>query len=446
MNIRAEIQYNGRPNASGFKPVRLLKDDGSCLCQLDVTFSNLASLTQTNSRAIDFLLLAAVVYSMDKKLLRKTADDSWTRNYSLMLPVSDVEAWRLGKSELDSCLSFLTGDVWDVNYYAQTGTPIEPVQQALALQPTANAVCLFSGGLDSLIGAIDWLSENTDGSLVAVGHYDEQMKGPKSDQEQLLPRIQRAYPDRFDLIQVRIGHRNDLERKSEITLRSRSLVFIALGVYVASALGRDVPMLIPENGTIALNVPLSPSRRGSCSTRTAHPYYLVKLRRILTGLGVLNAISNPLEEKTKGEAVSQCLNPQLLNELARLSVSCAKRGHRRYFTNRDAKSCGRCMPCIYRRAALHTIGLDNELYGDNFCTGDVNINANGIKPNDLRACLAFLKNNASLSEISSLLMTNGSLDATKLPAYSMMVQRAMSEIRNLLRDKATTEIKRLAGL
>lgn len=446
MNIRVEVLENGLPNNRGFRPVNLIKDDGTCLCQLDVTFSNLSSIVQINSRATDLLLLAAVVYSLDRKVLRKTAEDFWMRKFSLMLPVSDAIAWNLVKNELDNCLSFLTGDVWDINFYNQTITPVLPVQRELNVQQTAGAVCLFSGGLDSLIGAIDWLHENTNESLMLVGHYDEQMKGPKSDQRLLLPSIEREFPNRVRLIQVRIGNRNPLVRTTEITLRSRSIVFIALGIYVASAIGENVPMLIPENGTIALNVPLSPSRRGSCSTRTAHPFYLDKLRQVLVGLGLTNPISNPLEEKTKGEAVSTCLNQQLLRAIARSSVSCAKRGHKHSYSHREAKACGRCMPCIYRRAALHTIRIDDELYGDDICTGDVDINARGVKPNDLRACLAFLKYNAPLSEISKMLMTNGSLNITKLPTYSAVVQRAMNEIRNLLRDKATRDIKSLAGL
>ncbi len=242
---------------------------------------------------------------------------------------------------------------------------------------------------------------------------------------------------------MRIGHTNG---SADDTLRGRSLVFIALGVFVASSIGETIPVLIPENGTIALNVPLNPSRRGTCSTRTAHPYYLWMLGRVLAGLGLRNNVDNPLEAKTKGEAVSKCLNPRLLEQTARLSVSCAKRGHKKHFTHRNAKACGRCMPCIYRRAALHAVGWDDELYGDDICTGEVDLSVNGEKPNDLRACMGFLKRNPSLHEISSLLLTNGSLDVSRLSDYANLVQRAMNEIRRLLRDKAVSQIKQLAGV
>lgn len=104
------------------------------------------------------------------------------------------------------------------------------------------------------------------------------------------------------------------------------------------------------------------------------------------------------------------------------------------------------MPCIYRRAALHAAGWDDERYGDDICKGEVSIDADGEKSADLRACLAFLRENMDIHEISSMLMASGSLDVRRLPAYAAMVQRTMNEIRTLLRDKAIPEIKSLAGL
>jgi hypothetical protein len=104
------------------------------------------------------------------------------------------------------------------------------------------------------------------------------------------------------------------------------------------------------------------------------------------------------------------------------------------------------MPCIYRRAALHKAGWDDELYGDDICRGEVDLSDTGEKPNDLRACLGFLKRNPSLREISALLLTNGNLDVSRLPDYANIVGRAMNEIRDLLRDKAVSQIKHLAGV
>lgn len=449
MRIRVDVPRTGS-TSEGFAPVKLLNQDNSQLGELDLQYSRLLALPRPRPVAADFLLLSATVYSVDKLVPRKTAVDGWTRELQLELPVSDTEVWGAVKDELNSCLSFLTGDLWDVSFIPQESTPLRPrrhrAQRSLAVPLTGEAVCLFSGGVDSLVGAIDWLESNDQRRLVLVGHHDGQMAGPFTDQKQLLERLTRHYARRIRPVLVRVGHRNESVEEAEITLRGRSLVFIGLGIFVASALGTNTPLLIPENGTIALNVPLTPSRRGSCSTRTAHPYYLRMLSRVLTGIGITNAIFNPLEHKTKGEAVAQCLNQEILEETVRLTVSCAKRGHKIHFTHREAKACGRCMPCIYRRAALHTGGWDDELYGDDICTGEVDITDRAEKADDFRACLAFLRRNAPIKEISSLLLANGSLDVSRLADDAHMIQRTMNEIQVLLRDKATPEIRRVAGV
>lgn len=444
MNATVEILPH-QITREGFVAANIVKDGDMWLCQIDMEYSKLASLGQANETAMDMLLLAASVYALDKLVLRNNAPDCWHRKFVLRLPVSDAGTWGSVKNDLDYCISFLTGDSWDINFIAQEAS-LAHLNHPVILPQTSDAVCLFSGGLDSLIGAIDWLESNNGQHLCLVGHHDGQIAGTYGDQKNLLQKLKREYPERIADILVRIGHNNESTENREPSLRGRSFLFAALGIFVASALGPNIPLFIPENGTIALNIPLTPSRRGSCSTRTAHPYYLNMLRRVVAGVGLTNTFSNPLETKTKGEVVAQSLNQQLLEETAPLSVSCAKRGHRIHWTHREAKSCGRCMPCIYRRAALHTVGLDNELYGDDICQGEVKLDTDEKKSNDFRACLAFLMQNPTTAEISSILMANGSLDVRRLPDYTAVVQRAMNEIRTLLRDKATPEIKRLAGM
>jgi hypothetical protein len=103
--------------------------------------------------------------------------------------------------------------------------------------------------------------------VLFVGHYDS--PGPRTDQAGLAGRLAKQYPNRSRILHMRVAH--GPEKAAEETLRSRSFVFLALGLYAAQALGPAVPLLMSENGLIALNIPLAhPSRRGSCSTRTMH--------------------------------------------------------------------------------------------------------------------------------------------------------------------------------
>ena len=61
--------------------------------------------------------------------------------------------------------------------------------------------------------------------------------------------------------------------------------------------------------------------------------------------------------------VNKCIDQEYLLQINHLSNSCGKRGRKQYFyDNSKATHCGRCMPCMYRKAAL--IGCeDRTLYG-----------------------------------------------------------------------------------
>ena len=58
---------------------------------------------------------------------------------------------------------------------------------------------------------------------------------------------------------------------------------------------------VPENGLIAVNVPLDPLRLGALSTRTTHPFYIARWNDALDALGITGRIENPYWDRTKGE-------------------------------------------------------------------------------------------------------------------------------------------------
>ena len=429
-----------------FPVVSIVDAGGGSLAALDVQ-STAFGLRRLPSRvASDFLLVAAVVYALDKLVLRSEAANAWTRTFSVTIPVSDASLWASASTELNACVSFLTGDVWTFNFTDAKRQLFGPSAIARVVPKIAHigAVSLFSGGMDSLAGVIDWLEGHPNQGLLLAGHHDGQMAGPFGDQKNILPALRKAYPNRLASSLVRVGNTGE---SPEITLRGRSLLFIAIAVCIASGHSFEGPLVLPENGTIALNVPLSPSRRGSCSTRTAHPFYVGLLQQVLTKVGLKYSIENPLMMKTKGEVASTCSNKALFKQLVPASVSCAKRGHTVTWKNRHAKACGMCMPCIYRRAALHSAGLDHEVYGRDICTGEVDFNdRTKLGPADLRACISFLQRNPSHREVATLLLTNGSLAVGQLDDYADLVIRAFEEIRQLFRDKGLKELKRMAGI
>jgi 7-cyano-7-deazaguanine synthase in queuosine biosynthesis len=303
-----------------------------------------------------------------------------------------------------------------------------------------NAVSLFSGGLDSFIGAIDWLYKNPDRHLHLVGHYDRHVPGPLSDQEALATRLRQQFPKRFDSVHVQVGLR---EKGADTNFRSRSFLFLALAVYVAEKLGPDVPVFIPENGPIALNIPLIPTRRGSCSTRTAHPYFLSSFNGILQATGFDHEISNPYQFRTKGEMVNGCAVPTLLAAHVERSLSCAKSGHTYHWENDTARGCGRCVPCLFRRASLYGAGLDNELYGYDVCAS--NMTRERLNEDTL-ALLAFLRRNPGRNEIARMLMSNGPIALSQIGDSVDVIIRLIDEMREFFRAKASVLVRELAGI
>lgn len=446
--MRVDIFMDPGASRNEFVGVRLRTPTMASAAHLDLEYTPILDACGPGSDlATDLLLIAACVYSIDKAVLRGSFPDRWTRELEVTFPVSEPARWGSAQEELQACLGYLTGDIWRIGF-SDAGTDlVQPSNRRAKIGNCADAaaVSLFSGGLDSLIGVIDWLEMHPAEKLLLVGHHDRHATGPKNDQQLVFAPLAREYGARASRLSARVGL---LPAGPEITFRSRSLLFLALGLHAASTIGPDVPVLIPENGTIALNVPLTPARRGSCSTRTAHPFYLELLGTALKAVGITNPIQNPLQGKTKGECVRDCLNQQVLRATYAQSMSCAKRGHRRSWVRRDAPQCGRCMPCIYRRAALLPVGWDNpEHYGNDVRMGEVPLTGARISGNDLRACLTFLHRQPSIDQIAGQLLANGSLPIGDLRASASLVERAMNEVRDLFRSPGThPDVVRAAGL
>jgi 7-cyano-7-deazaguanine synthase in queuosine biosynthesis len=398
---------------------------------------------------LDLLIMSGLCYVIDKVVPRSVADDRWTRELEVTFPVSAPERWEAVARDFEAALSFLTGDVWQVSFRKHEAAffwhvPVRRRRRRRLLIPRmgpATSVCLFSGGLDSLVGAVDLLAGNEEERVLLVGHYD--VAGPRSQQNDLFAEIGRRYPRRAELLQTRVSHKPDAA--PETSLRSRSLVFMALGIYAARKFGNEVPLYAPENGPIAINVPLTPSRAGSCSTRTMHPFFLARLGAVLAGLGFGNRIINPLRLKTKGECVTECLNRPLLEALCETSVSCSHGTRRQNWVRRDANNCGYCVPCMYRRAALHRAGLDDgQKYGIDVCAGELAIDDEGETADDLRAMLDWLRARKGMREIVSEIRAVAPVEGAEECAETVV--RSADEVRAWVRDKGVSAVRSAAGI
>jgi hypothetical protein len=133
-------------------------------------------------------------------------------------------------------------------------------------------------------------------------------------------------------------------------------MFLAHGILAATSLarhdaGEEVTLNVCENGFISINPPLTDLRLGSLSTRTSHPVILAMLQQILDASGLRVRIENPYQHKTKGEMLKDAQDQAMLLANAHHTTSCGR------FKRYGYKHCGRCVPCLIRRAAFHKWGI-----------------------------------------------------------------------------------------
>ncbi|MFN8681379.1 Qat anti-phage system QueC-like protein QatC [Paracoccus sp. P2] len=288
-------------------------------------------------RAWDLLSIALSVVTADFAVLRDKSPDGWTREIELDIAVADASFWNGQARALAEALAFLTTDRWTLRFHEGGMLPTPPREP---VRPPESCVVLLSGGLDSLIGAID---------LTATGHkpfaISQTVRGDADKQVDFATKIGGG------LGHLQLNHNAHTPGVQEASQRARSLVFITFGVIAATALkayqeAAQVPLFVCENGFIAINPPLTGGRLGSLSTRTAHPEFLTRLQKVLDAAGLRVKITNPYATKTKGEMLQECADQNLLGAEAARSTSCGR------FQRFNYRQCGRCVPCQVRRAAF----------------------------------------------------------------------------------------------
>lgn len=316
-----------------------------------------------SERGVDLLVLAAHVQATDTHISRDTeSQDGWTRELRIVVPVSDPVLWTASIPVLQRLLNFLTGDRWTVGFRArpQGFEQIALPPPAKLIPPPFDCLTLFSGGLDSLIGSIDFLEHGK--TPLLVSHAGD---GTVSQSQKFLyDSLKKHYPKSdFDRLRVWMDFRgwSVADVTPDKKTRGRSFLFFSAGVFAGSGFGQPFTLYAPENGLIALNVPLDPLRLGSFSTRTTHPFYIARWHELLQLVGINGRIENPYWNRTKGEMVRECANPALIASLASKSFSCASPNKSRWKKGAPAaEHCGFCLPCLIRRASL--LGADQTPY------------------------------------------------------------------------------------
>jgi 7-cyano-7-deazaguanine synthase in queuosine biosynthesis len=308
----------------------------------------------------DLLEVAAYVFAADEMASRGgptmvALGRDWRRHFRFVVPVRNPTLWSrpdlLGA--LTDTLAFMSEDDFGFEF-VQHNAPA-PFARYLDLGPARgkqfalDEVLLFSGGMDSLCGALTELQEHPRKRLLLVSHQSSTKMATR--QKALAAALHERFPERVLHVPVRAGITDVTPR--EFTQRTRSFLFTAIAAAAGAGQRR---ILFYENGVVSFNLPIAGQIIGARASRTTHPRTLDLLARLL---GLLLErdfkIENPFIWKTRTEVAvlgAESGHADLLGQ----SVSCS----RVRSMERDRPHCGVCSQCIDRRVATLAAGLGDQ--------------------------------------------------------------------------------------
>lgn len=319
------------------------------------------------SLELDLLTLASAVFACDLAFKRGEREKV-ARKIELTVPVVNLAAFNNILDDLRYTLFVLSHDAWELQFTQKEGTPESTRNWA---QDVAGKTLLFSGGLDSFAAAIHYGEAGENVQLVSHITANQVVSG---SQETLFTYLQNHFAGQFDRIAFRISGRSrpakgypfPSDREREESQRTRSFLFLSLAALTARRRGLNDIVLIAENGQMAIHLPLTAGRISAFSTHTAHPEFVHEIGCLLsTLLGYSIRIENPFLYQTKAEVIRDILTNH--RETLIDTVSCWKASR----VTGSNNHCGVCVPCLVRRIAIETHGIEIAEYQRDILREDV---------------------------------------------------------------------------
>jgi len=293
----------------------------------------------------------------------------WRRTFRFHIPVREPAIWSSPQvlSALERTLSFLSDD--DYRFSFTLNARPAPIQRYFLsktnenVEPEFDCVVLFSGGLDSLGGAIRRLIQDQK-RTVLVTHRSSRKVEPHVRH---LVKLLRGKPQSAPLLHLPVRIEKSRRLSREFTQRTRSFLYASLAAATAQALGLDA-IEFYENGIVSFNLPLAAQVIGARATRTTHPDVLSGFAELFSLLlGRPFAVENPFLWMTKADVLTVIASHGCA-DLIRYSNSCTRTFER----TRLHSHCGICSQCIDRRIAIMGAGLESydpeEMYKLNLLT------------------------------------------------------------------------------
>lgn len=310
----------------------------------------------------DFVRVALTVYVADHSVRRERGGSNWNqRDLVLTVPVIHAEKWQAVAAELEHTLAFLTGDRWTLQFARLAASETSGV----LVPDTAARTVLVSGGADSASGALVSAASLRSGEGQRLVSHSSSGAGASAPQQRVAAALEALFSGttihHYQVHLQRRTHRlNGTRFRREPSSRSRSLLFLALGLAVASQSGRG--LWIAENGFASINPPLGPERVGALSTRTTQPWFLWRVGSLLTDLGGYGEIENPFQALTKGDEyrrVVELVGADRAAAFLSATNSCSHSDQQYLGQVASGSHCGKCFGCVLRRAAFAAADLSD---------------------------------------------------------------------------------------
>ncbi len=310
-------------------------------------------------RILDLLELASYAFAMDRLISRGRKDaleyHRWGRSIDFYMRVRDFDFWSQASvaNALRAALLFMTGDE-DIMFHFEPGhsTPPTNLFDAPGFSLDAGTmgleVTLFSGGVDSLAGALELLTSRTC-KVILVSHLSQ--PGTRHTQNALVNALQSRFPGRV----LRYGFDCTLRdtRAVEETQRSRSFLYTSIAYAIASSYGLR-QFTVYENGVTSINLRRREDLANARASRTTHPQTISQLAKLFSMIEEREVtIKLPYLFCTKADVMRKVM--ALAPELLASAVSCS----RTFQTTGQTTHCGRCVQCVDRRIAAHAVGAED---------------------------------------------------------------------------------------
>ena len=280
---------------------------------VNIRFENVAKVfnKHLSPRLVDLLEIASYVFSADCATSRgsgwtdESSTEPWSRDFSFVIPVREPAFWNSSEHNclITNILTFLSNDKFSFTF-----VPLErdrPNQQYLEFGELEDwrfynpeRVVMFSGGLDSLAGAVETARDGA--KVVLVSHRP--VSTLDSRQRNLFAELQKEFPTSLIHIPVWINKAEKFGR--EPTQRTRSFLYSALGTVVAESV-RAGGVRFFENGIVSLNLPVADEAIRARASRTTHPIALQLFTSLYSAVTERDfAVDNPYRFKTKTDVVA----------------------------------------------------------------------------------------------------------------------------------------------